>query len=94
MYSSTLCRSTVHNEYQSSTDVWSDWHKTSSRYKPVVPDIPFADVVRANFTQKGYRQAKPLVGTQVVCKAGELLWLVKDKSKLSYNAVHYANQRK
>ena len=66
----------------------------SNSYKPVVSGKSFADVVRANFGQKGRGQARPLVGTQVASKPGEPLELFKEDVKLSHNIAHHAAKKK
>ena len=93
VYNSSFCRKTVHNECQAFRGVLGDWYNTSSRYKPVIPGTSFSDVVKINLVKKGYRQAGPLVGTQLVSKSGEPLELVKQATMLSYDSSH-ANQRK
>ena len=50
-------------------------------------------MVRANFGQKGCRQATPLVGTQVASKPGEPLELFKEGVKLSDNTPHHAHRK-
>ena len=37
---------------------------------------------------------RPLVGTQVESKSGELLELFQEDTKLSYDATHHANKSK
>ena len=54
----------------------------------------FADVVRANLGQKGHGQARPLVGTKVASKPGELLELFKEDVRLTHDIAHYAFKKK
>ena len=78
VYNSSFLRQTLRNECQASRGMWSEWYSTSNSYKPVVPGISFADVIKANLGQKGHGQARPLVGIQVASKSGESLELLKE----------------